>query len=219
MRTSDSADDELNPSIESPDSANGHASSDATESVCTESDVVRNLGMFCLKLNEQHGASDTVVNTVVTDVLNLMKCVHQHQQQQISTELHKTGFDFTSNPTVSSLLTQTSSSFDACEVTLGTATKRFRYYADNLPLVLPQQIDVGDDNDVVAFVSVTDVLEKWFSETDILSVISQFHTVNSNPAILTDFLTVNWLQSILLHLVVNCYRFCCTLMTSRGLIR
>jgi len=96
VRTSDSADDELNPSIESPDSANGHASSDATESVCTESDVVRNLGMFCLKHKEQHGASDTVVNTVVTDVLNLMKCVHQNQQQQISTELHKTGFDFTS---------------------------------------------------------------------------------------------------------------------------
>ena len=38
------------------------------------------------------------------------------------------------NPTVSSLLTQTSSSFDACEATLGTATKRFRFYADNLPL-------------------------------------------------------------------------------------
>jgi len=89
----------------------------------------------------------------------------------------------------------------------------------SLPLVLPQQINVGDDNDVVAFVSVTDVLEKWFSETDILSVISQSHNGNSNPAILTDFLTANWLQSILLHLVVNCYRFCCTLMTSRGLNR
>lgn len=50
VHRSDCADDELNANVNSPDSATGHASSDATEAVCTESDIVKNLGMFCLKL-------------------------------------------------------------------------------------------------------------------------------------------------------------------------
>jgi len=188
MLPTDCADEVYN-AADSVDSSSALSLSDDTEAVCSESDVVNSLGMFCLKLKEQHGASETVVSSVVTDVIHLLKQVHSSHQQQILSELHKTGYDVTSNAELSSLLAKPSSTFEVCEAVLGTSDKRQRFYVDNMPLVLPQQVnivanDLGKVN-VVAFVSVTKVLEKWLSETDILSVI--FQSGSSNPAMMRDF--------------------------------
>ena len=70
-----------------------------------------------------------------------------------------------------------------------------------MPLVLPQQVNLGMSEvgniDVVAFVSVAKVLEKWFTATDIATVI--LNAGNLDPTMLTDFLMVSYLLSCLLY--------------------
>lgn len=189
MQTSDCDDNDVDNNIDCDISANAVDGLDETDIASGESDIVKSLGLFCLKLKEQYGASETVVSNVVTDVLQVMKQVQTSHQQQILTELRKTGFNITTNSEVAALLTKTSPTYEACEASLGTSWKRFHFYADNMPLVLPQQINLGTNEvgkvDVVAFVSVAKVLEKWFTATDVASVIS--NAGNLDTTMLTDF--------------------------------
>ena len=133
MRTSDCADNDVDSNTDCDISTNAVDGSDETDIPSVESDIVKSLGLFCLKLKEKYGASETVVS----NVLHVMKQVQTSHQQQILTELRKTGINITTNSEVAALLTKTSPTFDAYEASLDTSLKLFNFYADTMPLVLP----------------------------------------------------------------------------------
>ena len=73
MQTSDCADNDVDSNTDCDISTNAADGSDETDIPSVESDVVKSMGLFCLKLKENYGASETVVSNLVTDVLQVMK--------------------------------------------------------------------------------------------------------------------------------------------------
>ena len=164
---------------------------DITTSTVSESDVVKSFGLFCLKLKEKHGVTDTVVSTVVNDMCDLMKQSCETYQQQIMAELNKSNVDVESNASLMSLLTDAPSTVTAFETIFGTSKNRLRFYTAHLPLILPQEISLGTDvrgkNDTFAYIPVLEVLKAWLSHTCLNSIVMNANRQPSNSMLCDAF--------------------------------
>ena len=164
-----------------------------TVEMCSETSnlaVVKSFGLFCLKLKEKHGATDTVISSIVSSVTDLMKENLESFQQKIVKELKNYNVTIADNSELSTLLMSSEPSLPAaCQTVLGTAENRLKYYSDNFKLVQPTEIHLGTNEsgklNTLAYVSICDTLTHWLSNSDMYHLVTST-SCDSTKTCLTD---------------------------------